>query len=60
MEQSMELTIGNNAPDFSLPIDSGEILSLSEFFDKKMWFFIFILKTILRAAQWRQKALETK
>lgn len=35
MEQSMELTIGNNAPDFSLPTDSGEILSLSEFFDKK-------------------------
>lgn len=32
----MELTVGNNAPDFSLPTDSGEILSLSEFFDKKM------------------------
>lgn len=31
----MKLAVGNNAPDFSLPIDSGESLSLSEFFDKK-------------------------
>ncbi len=35
MEQGMELAVGNNAPDFSLPADSGENLSLSEFFDKK-------------------------
>lgn len=35
MEQGMELAVGNNAPDFSLPTDSGENLSLSEFFDKK-------------------------
>jgi hypothetical protein len=26
MEQSMELTVGNNVPDFSLPTDSAEIL----------------------------------
>ncbi|WP_341824068.1 thioredoxin-dependent thiol peroxidase [Wolbachia endosymbiont (group A) of Udea olivalis] len=31
----MELAVGNNAPDFSLLTDSGENLSLSEFFDKK-------------------------
>ncbi|QIT36693.1 thioredoxin-dependent thiol peroxidase [Wolbachia endosymbiont of Brugia pahangi] len=31
----MELAVGNNAPDFSLPTDSGENLSLSDFFDKK-------------------------
>ncbi|QKX01281.1 thioredoxin-dependent thiol peroxidase [Wolbachia endosymbiont of Dipetalonema caudispina] len=31
----MKLTVGNNAPDFSLPTDSGENLSLSNFFDKK-------------------------
>lgn len=31
----MELTIGNNAPSFTLPTDSGENLSLSEFFNKK-------------------------
>lgn len=31
----MELTVGNNAPDFSLPTDSGENLSLSGFLDKK-------------------------
>jgi peroxiredoxin Q/BCP len=35
MEQGMELAVGNNAPDFSLLTDSGENLSLSEFFDKK-------------------------
>ncbi|MCV3769531.1 MAG: thioredoxin-dependent thiol peroxidase [Wolbachia pipientis] len=31
----MKLTVGNNAPDFSLPTDSGANLSLSNFFDKK-------------------------
>ncbi|WP_341807844.1 thioredoxin-dependent thiol peroxidase [Wolbachia endosymbiont (group E) of Neria commutata] len=31
----MELAIGSNAPGFNLPTDSGENLSLSEFFDKK-------------------------
>jgi len=31
----MELMIGNNAPNFVLPTDSGENLSLSEFFNKK-------------------------
>ncbi|MGL9682338.1 MAG: thioredoxin-dependent thiol peroxidase [Wolbachia sp.] len=31
----MELVVGNNAHDFSLPTDSGENLSLSDFFDKK-------------------------
>ncbi len=36
MEQGMELVVGNNAPDFSLPTDSGENLSLSEFLIKKM------------------------
>lgn len=35
MEQGMELAVGNNAPDFSLPADSGENLSLSEFLIKK-------------------------
>ena len=32
----MELTVGNNAPDFSLPTDSGENLSLSDFLIIKM------------------------
>lgn len=31
----MELMIGNNAPDFVLPTDSGKNLSLSEFCNKK-------------------------
>ena len=31
----MELAVGNSAPDFNLPTDSGENLSLSEFFNKK-------------------------
>lgn len=31
----MKLAVGNNAPDFSLPTDSGENLSLNDFFDKK-------------------------
>lgn len=31
----MELAVGNNALDFSLPTDSGENLSLSDFFNKK-------------------------
>ncbi|MDM8335442.1 thioredoxin-dependent thiol peroxidase [Wolbachia pipientis] len=31
----MELAVGSNALDFSLPTDSGENLSLSDFFDKK-------------------------
>ncbi|NSM56347.1 thioredoxin-dependent thiol peroxidase [Wolbachia endosymbiont of Atemnus politus] len=31
----MELAVRNNAPDFSLPTDSSENLSLSDFFDKK-------------------------
>jgi peroxiredoxin Q/BCP len=31
----MALVIGSNAPDFNLPTDSGENLSLSEFFNKK-------------------------
>ncbi|KAG8173544.1 hypothetical protein JTE90_006263 [Oedothorax gibbosus] len=35
MEQGMELAVGNSAPDFSLPADSGENLSLSGFFGKK-------------------------
>ncbi|WP_168464304.1 thioredoxin-dependent thiol peroxidase [Wolbachia endosymbiont of Ctenocephalides felis wCfeT] len=31
----MELVIGDNAPDFNLPTDSGSNLSLREFLDKK-------------------------
>ncbi len=31
----MGLTVGNNAPDFSLPTDSGKNLSLSVFFNKR-------------------------
>ncbi|MDD9332056.1 MAG: thioredoxin-dependent thiol peroxidase [Wolbachia sp.] len=31
----MELAVGNSAPDFDLPADSGKNLSLSEFLNKK-------------------------
>ncbi len=37
-----ELSVGDNAPDFSLPASTGETISLSEFRNKSAVYLFFI------------------
>ena len=56
----MELAVGDNALDFSLPTDSGENLSLSDFFNKKNVVLYFYPKDDTPGCTMEAKGLRDK